>query len=137
MQGLEQKWAYEQALADFMKAKGGILVKEIGKKVPIKLILQDDESDPGKAAAAMERLIRVENVDFFLSTQYDLWCIHVQSSPRSIRNIIMLLFAGLKLGLGVNYLSGQPIFSVTLQSILRFRSRSSKPNYLRLKDRRG
>src|SRR5512136_504091 len=71
MQGLEQKWAYEQALADFMKAKGGILVKEIGKKVPIKLILQDDESDPGKAPAAMERLVRVENVDFFLSTQYD------------------------------------------------------------------
>jgi len=71
MQGLEQKWGYEQALADFMKAKGGILVKEIGKKVPIKLILQDDESDAAKAAAAMERLIRVENVDFFLSTQYD------------------------------------------------------------------
>jgi branched-chain amino acid transport system substrate-binding protein len=71
MQGLEQKWGYEQALADFMKAKGGVLVKEIGKKVPIKLILQDDESDAAKAAAAMERLIRVENVDFFLSTQYD------------------------------------------------------------------
>jgi len=71
MQGLEQKWAYEQALADFMKAKGGILIKEIGKKLPIKLILQDDESDPGKAPAAMERLVRVENVDFFLSTQYD------------------------------------------------------------------
>ena len=72
MQGLEQKWAYEQAVADFNKERGGILVREIGKRVPIKLILHDDESDAGKAVAAMERLIRVEKVDFFLSTQYDM-----------------------------------------------------------------
>ena len=72
MFGSEQKWAYEQAVADFHKARGGILVKEIGKRVPIKLILHDDEGDAGKAAAAMERLIRVENPDFFLSTQFDM-----------------------------------------------------------------
>jgi len=63
---LEQKWAYEQAVADINK-KGGIFVKEHGKKLPVKLIIADAESDPGKAVAAMERLIKVDKVDALLS----------------------------------------------------------------------
>ena len=63
---LEEKWAFEQAVAD-VNAKGGIYVKEYGKKLPVKLIVADDESDPGKAAAAVERLIKVNKVDLLLS----------------------------------------------------------------------
>ncbi len=63
---LEQKWAYEQAVADINK-KGGIFVKEYGKKLPVKLIIADAESDPGKAVAATERLIKVNKVDVILS----------------------------------------------------------------------
>ena len=63
---LEQKWAYEQAVADINK-KGGIYVKEYGKKLPVKLIIADAESDPGKAVAATERLIKVDKVDALLS----------------------------------------------------------------------
>lgn len=63
---LEQKWAFEQAVAD-INAKGGIYVKQYGKKLPVKLIIADAESDPGKAVAATERLIKVDKVDVLLS----------------------------------------------------------------------
>ncbi len=63
---LEQKWAYEQAVADINK-NGGIYVKEYGKKLPVELIIADAESDPGKAVAATEKLIKVDKVDALLS----------------------------------------------------------------------
>ena len=66
--GQVQKWAYAQAVSDINK-KGGIYVKEYGKKLPVKLITIDDESDPGKAAAAVERLIKRNRVDLILSGQ--------------------------------------------------------------------
>jgi branched-chain amino acid transport system substrate-binding protein len=62
---IEQRWAYETAVADINKA-GGVMVKEYGKKLPLRLIVADDESDPGKAAAAVERLINVNKVDLLL-----------------------------------------------------------------------
>ena len=55
--GIEQRWAYQTAVDDINKA-GGIFVKEYGKKLPVRLIVADDASDPGKAAAAVERLIK-------------------------------------------------------------------------------
>jgi branched-chain amino acid transport system substrate-binding protein len=63
--GVEQKWSYEQAVIDINK-KGGIFVKEYGKKLPVKLIVADDESDPGKAAAVVERMIKMDKVDMLL-----------------------------------------------------------------------
>lgn len=68
MLGAEQKWAYEKAVADINK-EGGIFVKEYGKKLPVKLIIADAESDPGKAVAAVERLVKIEKVDLLLSSQ--------------------------------------------------------------------
>ena len=65
--GLELKWAYEQAVADWNK-KGGIFVKEENKKLPIKLVFADDESEPAKVAAAMEKLIKIDKVDLMLGT---------------------------------------------------------------------
>ena len=67
MTGAEQKWAYEQAVADINK-KGGVYVKEAGRKLPMKLIFADDKSAPDQAAAAMERLIKADKIDFGLST---------------------------------------------------------------------
>lgn len=63
--GKEQKWAYEQAVAD-INAAGGLNVG--GKKLPVKLIVADDESSEGKVASALENLIKVQNVDVLLST---------------------------------------------------------------------
>ncbi len=67
MTGMEQRWAYEQAFAEVNK-KGGILIKETGKKMPVKLVVADDESEPAKVAAAMEKLIKIDKVDLMLST---------------------------------------------------------------------
>lgn len=65
--GLDEKWAYEQAVAD-ANAKGGIFIKAAGKKLPIKLIVADDQSDSAKVTDAMERLIKIDKVDLLLST---------------------------------------------------------------------
>ncbi len=67
MVGKEHKWAYQQAVKD-INAKGGVYVKDLGKKLPFKLIVVDDESDVSKAAAAAEKLIKLEKVDFILGT---------------------------------------------------------------------
>ena len=63
--GKEQKWAYEQAVAD-VNAAGGLDIG--GKKLPVRLVVADDESSEGKVAAALENLIKVQNVDVLLST---------------------------------------------------------------------
>ncbi len=65
--GLELKWAYEQAVADWNK-KGGIFIKSAGKKLPIKLVTADDESEPAKVAAAIEKLAKIDKVDLMLGT---------------------------------------------------------------------
>ena len=64
--GLDQKWAYEEAVKD-VNAKGGIFVKEFGKKLPVRLIIEDDESNVGKSVRAVERLIKFHKVDLLLS----------------------------------------------------------------------
>jgi branched-chain amino acid transport system substrate-binding protein len=68
MSGQEQKWAYEQAIADVNKS-GGIYLSKLDKKLPVKLIVADDQSEPGKASAAMEKLIKLDKVDVLLSNQ--------------------------------------------------------------------
>jgi branched-chain amino acid transport system substrate-binding protein len=67
MTGKEHRWGYKQAVAD-INAKGGVYVKELGKKLPIKLIFADDKSMPDQAAAAMERLIKLDKIDLALSS---------------------------------------------------------------------
>jgi branched-chain amino acid transport system substrate-binding protein len=67
MTGAEQKWAYEQAVAD-INANGGVYVKELDRKLPVKLILADDKSTPDQGAAAMERLIKMDRIDLALSS---------------------------------------------------------------------
>jgi len=66
MGGAEQLWAQEKAVAD-QNAKGGLLVD--GKNLEIKLKVVDDKSEATEAAAAMEKLIKVEGCDLVLSTQ--------------------------------------------------------------------
>ena len=66
MMGSEQKWAYEQAAAD-VNAMGGIYVRQYNKKLPVKLIVADNETDAGKAVAAVERLVKIDKVNFLLS----------------------------------------------------------------------
>jgi len=65
--GKEPQWAYEQAVTD-INANGGLFIKDLNKKLPVKLVWVDDESDSSKTAAAAEKLIKENKVDFILGS---------------------------------------------------------------------
>ena len=62
--GVGQLNAY-QLWADRVNAAGGLNVA--GIKRPVQLVVYDDQSDPGKAAAIYEKLITSDKVDLLLS----------------------------------------------------------------------
>jgi branched-chain amino acid transport system substrate-binding protein len=66
--GVVQKWAYDKAVEDINKA-GGIYVAEYGRRLPVRLVAIDDETNPIKAAVAVEQLIMQTKVDLILSGQ--------------------------------------------------------------------
>jgi len=59
--GKELKDGYEMAVKD-INASGGVYVKEFDKKIPLKLIILDDESDPTKTVSRLEKLNSVDKV---------------------------------------------------------------------------
>jgi branched-chain amino acid transport system substrate-binding protein len=50
-----------------VNAAGGIMLKSVGKRLPIEVVEYDDHSSVDKALAAVERLITQDRVDFILS----------------------------------------------------------------------
>ncbi len=54
------------AWQDILNKKGGIYVKEEGKKLPVKLVFYDDKSEPGTAVRIYEKLITEDKVDLIL-----------------------------------------------------------------------
>lgn len=65
--GYETKWAYEKAVESVNK-EGGIYVAEYGRKLPIRLIIYDDKSDPTVRASNVEKLCTVDKVDVILGS---------------------------------------------------------------------
>ena len=65
--GIEVKDGYEIAV-QHINEDGGIFIKEYGKKLPVKLIMYDDESDPSKAAARLEKLYSEDKVLAYLGS---------------------------------------------------------------------
>ncbi len=63
--GKEIESGYE-LFVEHINKEGGVYVKEFGKKLPIDLIMVDDESDPVKSAARLEKLNSVDNVVAYL-----------------------------------------------------------------------
>ncbi len=55
-------WIDNKAIADINK-EGGIFIKEVGKKLPVKVKIVDTESDPTKAGDAASKLILNDEVD--------------------------------------------------------------------------
>ncbi len=51
---------------DIVNKKGGIYVKEEGKKLPVKMVYYDDQSEPGTAVRIYEKLITQDKVDLIL-----------------------------------------------------------------------
>lgn len=50
-----------------MNERGGIYVKSLGKKLPVKIIYYDDQGDPKTSVKFYERLIVEDKVDFLLA----------------------------------------------------------------------
>lgn len=57
-----------QYIVDMINGEGGIYIGEAGKKLPVRLILYDDESSPDKCAKNTERLILEDKVVALLSS---------------------------------------------------------------------
>lgn len=66
MVGAEQKWAYERAVEDINNA-GGIYLKQYDRKLPVRLIVMDDQTNPKKATEIVEKMITQTKVDLLLS----------------------------------------------------------------------
>jgi branched-chain amino acid transport system substrate-binding protein len=58
-------WGLKAAIDD-MNKQGGVNVKELGQKLPIKLILVDDESDPEKAGTLAQSMILADKINFLV-----------------------------------------------------------------------
>jgi len=56
-----------QAAVDDINAEGGIYVKEFDRKIPVKLVVADNESDPGKSGTLAEDLILRDGVHMLYS----------------------------------------------------------------------
>ena len=63
--GETSAWADERAMAEINK-EGGIFIKELGKKLPIKIKAMDTESNPTKAADVASKLILQDKVDLMV-----------------------------------------------------------------------
>jgi branched-chain amino acid transport system substrate-binding protein len=64
--GKDVKPGYEIAVKHINDA-GGVMVKEYGKKIPLELVIVDDESDPVKTATRLDKLHSVDKVVAYLS----------------------------------------------------------------------
>ncbi len=51
---------------ELVNKKGGIFVKEEGKKLPVDMVFYDDQSEPGTAVRIYEKLITQDKVDLIL-----------------------------------------------------------------------
>jgi branched-chain amino acid transport system substrate-binding protein len=65
--GLYEEWGFTTVVNDINK-EGGVYLSKEGKKLPVKLILYDDESRPEKTTENMERLILRDEVHAVLGS---------------------------------------------------------------------
>jgi len=56
----------EKAAAEDINKQGGIYIAEYGRKLPVKLLVVDNESDPAKAMSLEESLVTQSKVNFLL-----------------------------------------------------------------------
>ncbi len=65
--GSYEEWGYQTAI-DEINEEGGVYLEEYDTRVPVRLILYDDESSPEKVAENTERLILQDEVDSLLGS---------------------------------------------------------------------
>ncbi len=88
-----------------VNAKGGIFVKEYGKRLPVELITYDDKSDVGTTVKLLEKLILEDKVDLILApwgtaanvaagsiaNKYEYPLIGISCSSEKLREVINTL----------------------------------------------
>ncbi|MDR7554114.1 MAG: amino acid ABC transporter substrate-binding protein [Armatimonadota bacterium] len=63
--GAQVRAGYEFAVEDVNRA-GGVMVREVGRRIPLELVLLDDESDPTKTVGRLETLFAGHQVVAYL-----------------------------------------------------------------------
>lgn len=63
--GEPSKWVTDRIVEEINR-DGGLYVKEAGKKLPIKVLIRDTESNPDKSAEVASRLILKDKIDMML-----------------------------------------------------------------------
>jgi ABC-type branched-subunit amino acid transport system substrate-binding protein len=56
--------------ADEINKEGGVMLSSCGKKLPLKIIIYDDQSNPSLATSLYEKMASVDNVDFFVGPDW-------------------------------------------------------------------
>ena len=72
--GRDIKWAYERAV-NAINSDGGILVKDFGKKLKVKLTILDNGTNVMKSAMNVEKLAKFDKVDMLLGGMESMTCI--------------------------------------------------------------
>lgn len=68
---LTTNWrALTEAFANEVNRRGGVEIKACGKKLPLKFVIYDDQSNPSTAVRLYERLASVDGVDFFVGPDW-------------------------------------------------------------------
>ena len=66
-----ERWTeMNEVFADEVNKQGGIMVKDCGKKLPLKIITYDDQSVPTNGVTLFEKMATVDNVDFFVGPDW-------------------------------------------------------------------
>lgn len=68
---LTDNWkAMTEAFFDEINKMGGIDVSSCGKKLPVRIVIYDDQSNPSTAVSLFEKMASVDNVDFFVGPDW-------------------------------------------------------------------
>ena len=59
-----------EAFADELNKSGGIMLKSCNKRVPVKFVIYDDQTNPATATSLHEKMATVDNVDVFAGVDW-------------------------------------------------------------------
>ena len=100
--------AMTEAFEKEINRNGGVSVKACAKKLPIKFVIYDDQSNPSTAVRLFERLATVDEVDFFVGPDWTSIGIAVSSVAERHKIPAVMANVGAKavFSRGLNYIWG-------------------------------
>lgn len=112
---LADKWRnMTLEFAKMINENGGIDLKKCGKKLPLKIVIYDDQSVPSTAVSLFERMATVDKVDFFVGPDWSAMGFPVP--PVAERHKIPMVMANVAappiFKRGLKYMWGTPMPTV-------------------------